>query len=211
MDDYEHMPNPQHLSIPFQVPNRGPCTVNVTIEPDTDPAKHGQTLLNIYEDPLKVLGFPILNAKVSSPTSSTYAAIYGWVQITYTPGEDWVMDIYPAFKGGNSPFCFWGAEPQLVDLPGRDILKEEFNSKDYDWTARSFLCYSPDAAMTKTVVPILAFEWGFWMRKGGKVFVKKLRQLDVGAWNEHLGLFKGEYPEWEFREPGEEGKVERGK
>lgn len=200
MDDYEHISTPQDLTIPFQVPDRGPCTVSVHIEPDTDPIKHGQTLLGIYKDPLSILGFPILNASVTSPESRTYGAIYGWVQITYTPGEDWVMDIYPPFQDMNSPFAFWGAEPHMVDLPGRDLSKEEWSGKDYDWTARTFLCYSPDGAMTKTAVPILAFEWGWWLRKGGSVYVKKLKEIDVGTWNSHLGLFKGKYEGWDFKE-----------
>lgn len=207
MDGYEHISAPQDLTIPFQVPHRGPCTVSVHIEPDNDPTKHGQTLLDIYPDPLSILGFPILNASVSSPESRTYAAIYGWIQITYTPGEDWVMDIYPLFQDLKSPFAFWGAEPQMVDLPGRDLSKDEWKDIDHDWTARTFLCYSPDAAMTKTVVPILAFEWGWWLRKGGKVFVKKAKVLNVETWNDHVGLLRGKYEGWDFREVSREKEV----
>ena len=140
------------------VPRRKSCTVSVTVEPDHDPDLHGQTLLGLLSDPMVTKGFPILHAAVSSPLSRTYASLYGWVQITNTPGEDWVMDPYPLFQDLNNPFVFWGAEPTLVDAPSREPDVEHD-----DWTARSFLCYAPDAAMTKHVVPILAFERGFWI------------------------------------------------
>lgn len=206
MDSYEHIAIPQSLTIPFQVLSRGPCTVSIHIEPDSDPVKNGQDLLGLWPDPNIVLGFPVVSAKVSSPVSRSYAAIYGWVQITYTPGEDWVMDLYPPFQDVNSPFACWGAEPQLVDVPGRDLTKPEWKDREYDWTARSFLCYSPDAGMTKTVVPILVFEWGFWL-KDGKVFVKKLSEIDVGVWNGHLGMFRKNFKGWEFREAPEKDKT----
>lgn len=103
------------------------------------------------------------------------------------------MDLYPQFQDVNSPFAVWGAEPTFVDAPG------QVEKKNYDWTARAFLCYSPDAAMTKTVVPILAFEWGYWV-KDTKPFVKELCRLDVETWNEHLGLFRGQFQGWTFKE-----------
>jgi hypothetical protein len=33
--------------------------------------------------------------------------------------------------------------------------------------------------MTKRVVPLLGFEWGFWIEEG-KPLVKEIRKLDVG-------------------------------
>lgn len=190
------MPDQQHLEIPFIVSRRKPCAVSVTVEPDHDPERHGQHLVGIHDDPAVTKGYPIIQASVSSPESRTYAAIYGWVQITHTPGEDWVMDLYPPFQDVNSPYTFWGAEPTLVDAPSRPATLE-----NYDWTARSFLTYSPDAAMTKRVVPILAFEWGFWI-EDYKVYVKKLRQLEVSSWNEHLELFRGKFDGWTFDQAG---------
>lgn len=187
----ENMPDPQCMEIPFSVPGRDTCSVYVTVEPDTDPKLHGQDLIGIWDDPNNVKGFPVIRATVSSPRSRTYASIYGWVQITYTPGESWVMDLYPPFQDVNSPFIFWGSEPTLVDAPGRQHLK------NYDWTARSFLCYSPDACTTKDVVPIVAFEWGFWIADS-MPYVKRLKQLDVSAWNEHLELFRGSFKGWRF-------------
>ena len=79
--------------------------------------RHGQHQLGIHDDPAVTKGYPIIQASVSSPESRMYAAIYGWVQITYTPGEDWVMDLYPPFQDVNSPYTFCGAEPTLVEFP----------------------------------------------------------------------------------------------
>lgn len=107
------------------------------------------------------------------------------------------MDVYPPFCDLNYPFAFWGSEPTLIDAPNRDITDSKWEG--YDWTARSFLTYDPKAAMEKVVLPILAFEWGFRIHDG-KVLVKKLRQLDVKVWNEHLDLFRTQYHGWEFRD-----------
>jgi len=147
---HKHHANPQTLTIPFQVPHRGPATVHATINPLTNADQHGITLLNLYTNP----------STVTSHSSLGYATLYGWIQMTHSPGEDWVMDLYPPFQALNSPFFIWGADPTVVDCPGREGVRE------YDWSARTFLCYSPDAAMTRRVVPILGFEWGFWIEGG---------------------------------------------
>lgn len=105
------------------------------------------------------------------------------------------MDLYPPFQALNSPFSIWGADPTVVDCPGREGVRE------YDWSARTFLCYSPDAAMTRHVVPILGFEWGFWI-EGTRPGVKELRRLDLERWNEHVGLLRGEFQDWKFEEVG---------
>ena len=189
---YQHHPDQQRLEIPLSVPRRKPGTVFVTIEPNQDPELHGVTLLGHLNDPMITKGFPVFNAAVSCPTSRTYALFYGWVQIYKDPGEDWAMDSYPLFHDLKTPYTVWGAEPTLVDTPSRDPMPEK-----YDWTARSFLCYAPDACMTKHVVPILAVEWGFWIEDYQK-YVKKLHRLDVSRWNEHTGMFRGKFPEWTF-------------
>ena len=189
-----HHPELQTHIIPFQVPNRNPCTAIITIKPDDNPIFHGQHLVGRYKDAAtEAVGYPILHGSISSPQSQTYAALYGWMQITNAPGEEWIMDIYPPFQGLNNPFFIWGAAPTAVDAPGRTCVK------DYDWSARTFLCYSPDAAMTKTVVPILAVEWGFWI-KDFKPLVKQLKKLDIKTWNGHLDLFRREYEGWTFEE-----------
>jgi hypothetical protein len=106
------------------------------------------------------------------------------------------MDLYPLFQDLNNPYMFWGAEPALVDAPSREPDMEH-----YDWTARSFLRYAPDAAMTKHVVPILGFKWGFRIETY-KPYVKKLYQLDLTSWNEHLELFRSKHACWTFDQVG---------
>ena len=101
------------------------------------------------------------------------------------------MDPYPIFEKSDTPYSIWGADPTDVDAPGRQGVK------DYDWSARTFLTYTPDAAMTRHVVPILAFTWGFWL-KNYKPYVKKLERLDVSCWNDHLQLFRSRFPDWTF-------------
>lgn len=184
----------QHLRIPFTVPGRQPGVVSVEVEPGLDAQRNGQDLLGLYDDLDVVKGYPILHAAVSSPQSRTYASLYGWVQITSEAEGVWEMDLYPMFKDVNSPFCMWGAEPTLVDAPSRAS-----GTKQLDWLARSFLCYTPDAAMTKHVVPILAFEWGWWL-EDYKPSVKLLQKLDVSSWNEHLELFRDSFPDWLFEQ-----------
>ncbi|KAJ9652657.1 hypothetical protein H2198_008092 [Neophaeococcomyces mojaviensis] len=183
----------QHLDFSFSVPERGLCTVHVSVQPNQDPKHQGQGLVGLYQDPDVVKGYPVLRATVSSSEYRTYASLYGWVQITNAPGEPWVMDLYPMFEDLNSPFMSWGAEPTLVDAPGRQGVEH------YDWTARSFLCYTPDAAMTKRVLPIMGFEWGFWI-ENYKPYVKCLQKLDVSCWDSHLELFRDRFVGWTFEQ-----------
>lgn len=191
----EHHPDHQTLTIPFKVPNRQPSTVKITLQPCLDPEVHGEGLLNIYKDLSNVIGFPYIHATLTT-TSPGYASIYGWIQITNTPGEPWVKDVYPPFQDLNYPYAMWGAAPSFVDLPGREGVRE------YDWTARLFLVYSPDAAMSKTCVPVLGVEWGFWIEEF-KPKVKELRKSDLKVWDEHLEMLRGEFPGWRFCESPE--------
>ena len=172
----KHFPDLQTLTIPFQVPNRSPCTATITIEPCQDTHRHGVDLIDLYPDDLVPKGFPVLNGTISSPESRTYAAIYGWIQLTSVPTEDWIMDIYPPFQDLNNPYCMWGAVPNMVDTPNRDLTDPKWNG--YNWSARTFLTYDAKAAMERVVVPIFAFEWGFHIQDG-KALVKELRRIDV--------------------------------
>jgi hypothetical protein len=192
--DQRPMHDPQHLDVPFCAPRRQPCLASIKIARGLDPQLNGQDLLGLYEDPNTVKGYPILHATISSPNSRTYASLYGWVQLTSDNAGPWEIDLYPMFKDLNSPFAIWGAEPTMVDAPSRWA-----GTKTFDWRARSFLCYSPDACMTKRVIPLLAFEWGFWLEEY-KPLVKELKRLDVEIWDEHLGVLRGGFLDWRFEE-----------
>lgn len=197
----EEVPTPQSLTLNFQVPDRHPCTVEVTVRPCDDPKKYGNHIL-FPETPLsKFIGFPVTNAKIHSPDSLGYAAYYGWIQVTRDTPEvgrldhaQWIMDPVPVHKDSNTPFVFFGPEPQLFDMPSRTAEPVE----DIDWEARSYLCYVEDGLLTKRVRPVLAFGWGFWI-DGGKVKVKRMREVDVQeAWEDCRGLFAKKFAGWKF-------------
>lgn len=63
--------------------------------------------------------------------------------------------------------------------------------------ARAFLCYVPDALISRVVRPVVAFEWGFWVR-GGVVEIKELKKLGLDAWNGHLEFIRSQYEGWRF-------------
>jgi len=200
-DTLEEVSTPQSRTLNFQVPDRQPCTVEFTIEPCDDPKRYGNHIL-FPETPLsKFLGFPVANAKVHSPKSRGYAAYYGWMQVARDVPElgavgksEWHMDPVPVHKDCNTPFVFFGPEPQLFDMPSRT----EPPVDSLDWEARSYLCYLEDGLLTKVVRPILAVQWGFWI-VDGKVKVKKAKVVDVGdAWEECKGRFETEFPGWKF-------------
>lgn len=100
----KHFFSQQELRASISVSGRGLCDVSFTIEPDADPERHGLGLIGLYDDLNIVKGYPIVRGTVSSPHSRAYASIYGWIQITNTPGEPWVMDNYPMFEDSTSPF-----------------------------------------------------------------------------------------------------------
>ncbi len=102
---------PQLISIPFQAPDRGPCTVTVTVYPDNDPVRHGQHLLGLDYAPAESKGFPRTQMTVSSPISRGYAAMYGWIQLVAPDGmvsetvlpenlseASWGMGLFPRWK-----------------------------------------------------------------------------------------------------------------
>ena len=79
---YQPVSKRQRLAIHFSVLGREPWTAFVTIKLDSDPQRHGLQLLGKDDDPMGTGGFSIVHANALSPLSRTYAALYGWVQIT---------------------------------------------------------------------------------------------------------------------------------
>lgn len=107
--------------------------------------------------------------------------------------DKWEMDPIPLTKDLNTPFVWFGPEPSLFDGPSR------FECKELDWSCRSFLTYVEDGVISKDVIPILGFEWGFWV-KDGEVFVKALREVGLDVWDGHLGLLRSQFEGWKFRD-----------
>ncbi|KAK6438632.1 hypothetical protein LTR95_005170 [Oleoguttula sp. CCFEE 5521] len=114
----------------------------------------------------------------------------------------WEHDPLPITEGSGSPFIWFGPEAQLFDAPFRSDRNEEL-----DWTCHWFLAYLEDAVMTKTIKPILGFEWGYVMNSG-KVTVKELKLLDVRpAWEQQRGLLEGQFGEWKYEAVDREMEV----
>jgi hypothetical protein len=153
---------------------------------------------------------------IASNPSSGYGSLFGWIQFVTTKTEssesETEIDIYPAFKGSNSPFAMWGWKPTLFDAPSR-LLKDDGKVEGLVWRAQSFLCYLEDAGMTRRVniCPGGGFGWGFdvEVKDGGspeslnarKIVIKEAIALDLAKeWNERVGMLRSLYPDWEFRE-----------
>ncbi|KAK5999988.1 hypothetical protein QM012_005076 [Aureobasidium pullulans] len=198
--------NTQSLLCSFKVPSRHTSAVQVTVRPNKDPAKVG-SCLTFPEQPIEnFVGFPICNAKVKSPTDVGYAAVYGWIQMvreapldleSKAPSDLWEFDPIPITADSDTPFIWFGPEPQLFDAPFRS------NRTEMDWTSWSFLTYIKDSVMSRSVRPILVLEWGFRIN-GGNVTMKALRLIDVHeAWETQREMLEKRFGSWSF-EPVEE-------
>lgn len=77
----------------------------------------------------------------------------------------------------------------LLDLCG--------DRADLDWEAHAFLCFSPDAVMTKTVCVTAGFGWGFGLA-GGVFSVRGPEILAPEDWTGHVPLLAAAYPAWRF-------------
>ena len=191
----ESISSRQTLEISFELSKRRSGTVNVSVEPDADPEQNGHLIIWPDEDTSKFLGFPECHATVRTTGLKGYGSMYGWIQMVKSAASDdkWEMDPIPITKDLNTPFVWFGAEPSLYDGPSWWL------SRDLDWICHSFLAYVGDGVISKDVTPILGFEWGYWMQVG-KVYVKRLRQVDLGDWDEQLELLKSQHEGWIFRD-----------
>lgn len=198
---YQHYPDRQCQTFDFHVANRTPSTVTFTVHPDVEPAQNGIPQLNLISSE-DAKGFPIAHASLVGREFRGYASMYGWIQIFADSPEPfvsnlstapWEIDFIPIYKDINSPFTWFGPEPlTLFDAPFRPE-----SVKRLDWVARSFLCYIGDELLSRHPVPIAVFEWGFWIDQE-KRYVKELKKIDLEAWDDHLKLFRGTFPDWRF-------------
>lgn len=193
----------QYLTCSFTVPGRHLTTVNITVRPNSDPARSGSCLLFPDQPPDAFIDFPACTATVTTPEDHGYAAMYGWIQfVLETPlnspaaidpsNHKWNHDPIPITSDLNTPFIYFGTAPTLFDAPFRT------HRTDMNWTCWSFLTYITDSVMTKHVHPILGFEWGFAI-EDGSVRIKVLRMVDVGeAWETQRELLEGKFDGWRF-------------
>lgn len=186
----------QDLAVPFTL--RGEAgTVLVSVEPNTDPLALGCGLLDEEEAAESALGFPVCRARVQYRPEG-YAAAMGWIQLVRsTDGEDpnsYELDPLALLRDVDTPYAFFGIAPELFDAPfrGRRV--------PLTWQARSFLCASPDAVMSRTALPLCAFTWGFTITESdGVPAVVPPEPLPTTTWAEHVALLERAHPAWRFR------------
>lgn len=128
-----------------------------------------------------------------------YAALLGWVQVVDyevvrdgVPEErEWVVpDVPPQSRDANMPYLAFGIDPVLFDAPA-------FTERSVDWTARTFLTYTPDCLMTPVVEPLCGFVWGYVVADGA-ITAKKLVASTQHDWIDTRRMLRLRLPTWTF-------------
>jgi len=164
-----------------------PGCVEVTIEPNIDPAAVGTSLL--------ARDFPVCTATVTYGGRG-YLAALGWIQLVKSTdgprgAEQFDLDPFEPFGQLPHPFCWFGFNPTLFDAPSRSPRAP------LDWTAQSFLCFIAPTEDGLEARAILGFSWGFDIR-AEVVSLDTPSILEASDWDTHLPLLRRTYPEWSF-------------
>jgi hypothetical protein len=182
------------LMVPFELRGvRG--RIAAYVDMNEDPVGWGCDLLTGDIPALAALGFPVCRAVIEYDRDG-YAAALGWIQLVQSSdsgGESHTFEIDPItiYRDVATPYAWFGIKPALFDAPFRPDRYE------LRWRARSFLCFSPDAVMTKWVRAAAGFQWGFDVHDG-QVQLGGLRLLAAPAWDDHLSVLRRRYPGWRF-------------
>ena len=183
------------LAVPFRLRGLdGLVTVDRSV--NDDPRRWGYHLLERF--PIEQAeGFPVVRAGVSYPAEG-YGAAMGWIQLIYfgEEGEDpeALVDLTPQHEDSNTPYAFWGFSPAFFDAPST-------TQPNIHWVADAFLATSPDALMTRTVLPICGFRWGYaTTRKPPEI--SPLEPVETGAWNRARPMLTERFPTWKFLKAG---------
>lgn len=168
--------------------------VEIAYGVNDDPLRWGYGLLNVGFDTGVARGFPVMLARAQY-SAEGYAGLLGWVQVVdYTVlGQEqvWVApDVAPQARDANTPYTSFGIEPVIFDAPA-------FTEQNVNWTARTFLTYTPDCLMTPVVEPLCGFCWGYVIR-AGTVTPKELRQAAVDDWMQARRVLRLRLPTWTF-------------
>ncbi|ANP54665.1 hypothetical protein J2Z21_001708 [Streptomyces griseochromogenes] len=140
--------------------------------------------------------FPSCTAAVDYPGKG-YRALFGWVQLvrsTDNPsaGAAFDMDPFYLFEDAPSPYAFFGINPTLFDAPSRA-------SRDpLDWTAHSFLAWTPMDDTERRVLPLAGFSWGFGIDSAGRITLREVETLAPVDWDAHLPYLGTSHPGWVF-------------
>jgi hypothetical protein len=180
------------LQVPFSL--RGlDGVIDVSITENVDPDAVGYALIAAGRPAELARGFPVCSASVTYPAQG-YACVFGWTQmVRSTDGgsDDFEMDPIAIYADVATPFAWYGLEPRLFDAPFRETRDALV------WRARSFLCVSPDAVVTRQVKAVTGIGWGFDIVNGAIEIIPPLI-LEETQWDEQLTLLATSYPEWKF-------------
>lgn len=182
------------IAVPFRLRDLdGLVTVDRVV--NDDPRRWGYDLLGRFpmEQPR---GFPVVRASVDYPAEG-YRAAMGWIQLVYH-GEDpsnpeALVDLAPQHAHAGTPYAFWGFNPTFFDAPSTPQV-------GIHWTADAFLATSPDALMTRTVLPVCGFRWGYTTTREPPE-PSPLERIGTGAWDRARAVLTGRFPAWDFLDP----------
>ncbi|QIN84763.1 hypothetical protein GBA63_20530 [Rubrobacter tropicus] len=171
----------------------------VTVERvvNDDPRRWGYDVLGRFPAD-QAEGFPVVRASVGYPAEG-YRSAMGWIQLVYH-GEDpenpeVLVDLPPQHADAGTPYAFWGFCPSFFDAPST-------RQADIHWVADAFLATSPDALMTRTVMPVCGFRWGYATTRKPPV-LSPLERVGAEAWDRARAALIERCPGWEFLEADE--------
>jgi hypothetical protein len=120
----------------------------------------------------------------------------GWIQLVYfgkeTEDLEVLVDLTPQHEDANTPYAFWGFRPLFFDAPSTP-------QAGIRWVAEAFLATSPDALMTKTVLPVCGFRWGYATTQEPPELLA-LEPIGAEAWQAARAVLTERYPAWDFRD-----------
>ncbi len=169
----------------------------IRYEVNEDPSAWGFGQLGLDWDWSVARGFPVIEGRVKYAAKG-YFGILGWIQVVDyvvrngSSEEDFVVapDVAPQARDANTPYFAYGIEPCLFDAPA-------FEEKNVDWTARSFLTYTPDLLMTPVVEPLCGCSWGYTVTDGA-VSPKPLEPSTLEDWLHARKRLRARLPTWTF-------------
>ena len=102
------------------------------------------------------------------------------------------VDRFPLFADSASPYAYFGMTPTLFDAPSTA------SRSPMQWTAHSFLAATPWYPLTRQVVPLLGFAWGFTIDEHSAIALHSLARLSASDWTSHISLLRASCPSWMF-------------
>jgi hypothetical protein len=186
------------VTIPFLLRD-SPGEVAVEYGRNDDPLRWGHDVLGLdWFNVERVRGFPVVEATVIHPAEG-YRAFMGWLQVlrydVRDPGKEVqaeMVDVAPQLADVDLPYLLFGIRPTFFDAPCT-------NATSISWAASSFLVYSPDAVMSKSLKAVCGFTWGFVV-EGRARNLASLRVATGDDWGAALSVLTERFPAWTFDE-----------